>query len=575
MAANLSSPSPVGPDPLQLIEHMTQNAGAVQESLLTQILAQNAETDYLKGFSVDGVMDLEAFKSKVPLVTYEDIQPLIRRMADGDHSPILCAQPISQFLISSGSVGEPKLIPSTKEVLERTLLFCSLLMPVVNKHMKGLDGGIGLNFMFTRSDARTHGGTLARLSTSSLYKSDIMKNRPANIYTSPNEAIYCPDPFQSTYTQLLCGLYNRARVDRIETTFASALVRVLKFLHINWKQLTHDIRTGSLDPRVIDESIRGFMSRTYNQPNPELADSIARECAKDNWEGIITRIWPHAKYLWTIATGTMAQYIPTLDYYSGGLPIVSMTYASSESYLGINLQPTCKPCEVSYTFMPFIAYFEFLPSTGNSEEPVDLVNVEIGKEYEVVVTNGAGLYRYRLGDIVLVTGFYNSAPQFRFVRRKDVVLNIEWEKTKETELQAAVEKAAKMLLRPFGMGVADYTSFVDTTSVPDHYVMYWELLGTGSWPGDEVLERCCFAVEESLNLAYRMLRAGDGPIGPLEIRVVRNGAFEEVMENAVSRGVSISQYKVPRCVGSLKPVMDILESQVVSKHFSPSPPSLS
>ncbi|GER36366.1 auxin-responsive GH3 family protein [Striga asiatica] len=546
MAANSSSPSLIGPDPLQLIEHMTQNAGSVQESLLTQILAQNAETEYLKGFSVNGVMDLEAFKSQVPLVTYEDIQPLIRRMADGDHSPILCAQPISQFLI---------------------------------RHMKGLDGGIGLNFMFTRSDARTRGGTLARLSTSSLYKSDIMKNRPANIYTSPNEAIYCPDPFQSTYTQLLCGLYNRSRVDRIETTFASTLVRVIKFLHTNWKQLTHDIRTGSLDPRVTDESIRGYMSRTYNKPDPELADSIASECANDdNWEGIITRIWPHAKYLWTIATGTMAQYIPTLNYYSGGLPIVSMTYASSESYLGINLHPTCKTSEVSYTFMPFIAYFEFLPSTGQHSEqkPVDLVNVEIGKEYEVVVTNGAGLYRYRLGDIVLVTGFYNSAPQFRFVRRKDVVLNIEWEKTKETELQAAVEKAANKLLRPLGMGVADYTSFVDTTSVPDHYVMYWELMGTGSnWPGDEVLGQCCFEVEESLNLAYRTLRAGDGPIGPLEIRVVGSGAFEEVMESAVARGVSISQYKVPRCVGGFKQVMDILEARVVSKHFSPATPRVS
>ena len=99
-----------------------------------------------------------------------------------------------------------------------------------------------------------------------------------------------------------------------------------------------------------------------------------------------------------IVTGTMSQYIPTLDYYSNGLPLVCTMYASSECYFGVNLNPICKPAEVSYTLIPTMAYFEFLPVNRNMSltekelqlELVDLVDVQLGQEYELVVTTYAG-----------------------------------------------------------------------------------------------------------------------------------------------------------------------------------------
>jgi auxin responsive GH3 family protein len=90
-------------------------------------------------------------------------------------------------------------------------------------------------------------------------------------------------------------------------------------------------------------------------------------------------------------------------------------------------------------------------------------------------------------------------------------------------------------------------------------------------PSDEVLNQCCLVMEESLNTVYRQGRVADNSIGPLEIRVVKNGTFEELMDYAISRGASINQYKVPRCV-SFKPIMELLDSRVLSFHFSPSAP---
>ncbi|CAN4107774.1 unnamed protein product [Withania somnifera] len=558
---------------------MTRNADAVQERVLDEILTRNSQTEYLKRFKLDGPSDRQTFKSKIPVVTYEDLQPEIQRIANGDRSPILSAHPISEFLTSSGtSAGERKLMPTIKEELDRRQLLYSLLMPVMNLYVPGLDKGKGLYFLFIKSETKTPGGLLARPVLTSYYKSEHFKSRPHdpyNVYTSPNEAILCVDSFQSMYTQMLCGLYEREQVLRLGAVFASGLVRAIRFLQLHWPQLTHDIRTGTLNPQITNLSICERMSKIL-RPNPELADFVVEECCKENWEGIITRIWPKTKYLDVIVTGAMAQYIPTLDYYSGGLPKVCTMYAASECYFGLNLNPICKPSEVSYTIMPNMGYFEFLPqdptSTYSPTNLVDLVDVEVGKEYELVITTYAGLYRYRVGDILRVTGFHNSAPQFHFVRRKNVLLSIDSDKTDEAELQKAVENASK-LLRDFNTSVVDYTSYADTKTIPGHYVIYWELLmkDLNNSPSDEVLNKCCLAMEESLNTVYRQGRVACNSIGPLEIRVVKNGTFEELMDYAISRGASINQYKVPRCV-SFAPILELLDSRIMSTHFSPSLP---
>ncbi|GLJ20895.1 hypothetical protein SUGI_0381230 [Cryptomeria japonica] len=253
---------------------------------------------------------------------------------------------------------------------------------------------------------------------------------------------------------------------------------------------------------------------------------MERECSKESWEGIITRLWPNTKYLEVILTGAMAQYILTLDFYSGGLPQLCTMYASSECYFGLNLHPVSKPSEVSYTIMPNMGYFEFIALRGdnhsgkinNQPELVELADVKMGEEYELVVTTYAGLYRYRVGDVLRVTGFHNSAPQFHFVCRKNVMLSIDSDKTNEVELQNAVNKATGHL-ESYGARVIEYTSYADVSSIPGHYVLFWEL-NTSEVPA-KVLQQCCLTVEESLNSVYRQGRAADKSIGPLEIKKSR------------------------------------------------------
>src|SRR5690606_26621746 len=90
------------------------------------------------------------------------------------------------------------------------------------------------------------------------------------------------------------------------------------------------------------------------------------------------------------------------------------------------------------------AFFEFIPLAAVDEaQPatVDLKNLQVGSEYEIVLTSDAGLYRYRLGDIVRVTGWHATAPTFQFLYRRGTLLNLVGEKTSERHTASAITSA--------------------------------------------------------------------------------------------------------------------------------------
>ncbi|XP_062182779.1 indole-3-acetic acid-amido synthetase GH3.17-like isoform X2 [Phragmites australis] len=470
-------------------------------------------------------------------------------------------------------------MPSTEEELDRKTFLYNLLVPVMNKYVEGLDEGRGMYLLFVKPEITTASGLVARPVLTSYYKSGHFRQRPDSPYTrytSPNEAILCPDSAQSMYAQLLCGLARRGEVLRVGAVFASAFLRAVKFLEGHWRALCDDIRAGRVDARVTDPACREAVARVVAHPVPALADAIAAECAAGSWQGIVRRLWPRTKYIDVIVTGSMAQYIPLLEFYGDGLPLVSTMYASSESYFGINLRPLDKPEDVAYTLLPNMCYYEFIKVEKDSEEVregkvVNLIDVEVGGYYELVVTTFTGLYRYRVGDILQVSGFHNAAPQFRFVHRRNVVLSVDTDKTSEDDLLRAVT-AAKRLLAPLGGAIlSEYTAYADTTSIPGHYVLFWEL--TPPLPSHDdaavarIMASCCAAVEAGLDAVYRRCRSRDRSVGPLEIRVVSPGAFDALMDLCVSHGSSVNQYKTSRCIKHPDAIA-VLEARVVGRFFS-------
>ncbi|XP_010545027.1 PREDICTED: putative indole-3-acetic acid-amido synthetase GH3.9 [Tarenaya hassleriana] len=584
-----------GKNPLKELERITMNAAEVQEHILQEILGQNKDTQYLSKY-MKGSEDISEFKRSVPVIKYKDIYPYIQRIANGEDSSLVTGHPITEILCSSGtSAGEPKLMPSIAEDLDRRTFLYSLIMPIVNQYIPGLDKGKAMYLYFVKAETSTPGGLPVRAVLTSYYKSKHFKCRPYdpfNDLTSPIPAVLCEDSNQSMYCQLLSGLVHRHQVMRLGAVFASAFLRAISYLERRWLQLCRDIREGELDPMITDPGCRSSMSTLLESPNPGLADEIEEICRRSSWKGILYHLWPRAKFIEAVVTGSMAQYIPALQFYSGGkLPLVCPMYASSESYFGVNLKPLSNPADVAFTLLPNMCYFEFIPLGENgslsfddnddeevsSDKVVDLVDVKLGCYYELVVTTFAGLCRYRMGDVLQVAGFYNTAPQFRFICRRNVVLSVDNDKTNEEDLHRSIT-LAKKFLESHNALLVEYTSYVDTSSVPGHYVLFWEIQHHSGTPNGktamegEVIEECCISVEEELDYIYRQCRSKDRSVGPLEIRVVEGGSFEALMDLIISQGGSINQYKTPRCVKSNSGALKLLNGRVIGSFFSPRDP---
>ncbi|KAH7434150.1 hypothetical protein KP509_06G002900 [Ceratopteris richardii] len=404
--------------------------------------------------------------------------------------------------------------------------------------------------------------------------------------TSPVEAIVCDDGVQSMYCQLLCSLINRSKVVSVGAPFPSTMLRVIRFLEEKWPQLLRDIREKKLTGDMVTdvalrdatEAILAASSEEDGEGQAELLAKAYESCQENGGRDLIKRLWPYAKCVEVIVTGTMAQYVSMLQFYAGGLPLVSTIYASSECFCALNLRPLSSPTSISYTFVPTMAYFEFLPisSEPSPENLVDLSNVEVGKEYELVLTTDRGLYRYRIGDVLRVTGFHNSSPEFQILGRKDALISIDAEKTDEETLLRAVQTAISKKLDGTGFRLVDFTSMADLSTVPGHYVLFWEFASFGNTgqsrspciPEASVMEECCLAMESSFDTVYRHGRVREKFIGPLEIRVVSPGTFDALMDCCYAPGASMGQYKTPRYVNS-EALIHLLNSRVSHSFFSP------
>ncbi|KAL6627181.1 hypothetical protein ACP70R_030907 [Stipagrostis hirtigluma subsp. patula] len=574
-----------GEEVIAEFEELTRDAAAVQRETLRRILAENGGTEYLRRLGLAGRTDPDSFRACVPLATHADLEPYIARIADGDASAVLTAKPVTSISLSSGTTqGKRKYVPFNHELVKSTMQIYRTSYAFRNRAFP-VEKGKALQFIYGSRQFTTKGGLTATTATTNVYRSEEFAATMRAIQSqccSPDAVIFGPDFAQSLYCHLLCGLLFADEVRTVSATFAHSVVLAFQTFERVWEELCADIRAGALSPtRVTAPAVRQAVSALLAAPNPALADAVARKCAGlSNWYGVIPALFPNARYVHGIMTGSMEHYVKKLRHYAGGLPLVASEYGASEGWVGANVDPEAPPESAAFAVLPNIGYFEFIPlktSEGRAcadasyaeAEPVGLTEVAVGEHYEVVMTTFAAsfgrLYRYRLGDVVQVAGFYNSTPKLKFVCRRNLMLSINIDKNSEQDLQLAVDSAAKILAEE-KLEVVDYSSHADVSRDPGHYVVFWELNADA---GDDVLQSCCDELDRSFAdpgyVGSRKARA----IGPLELRVLQRGTFQKVLRHYLAHGAAVSQFKSPRCVApSNSGVLQILSGNAVKAFFS-------
>ncbi|MGB5331833.1 MAG: GH3 auxin-responsive promoter family protein, partial [Woeseiaceae bacterium] len=89
------------------------NVEAVQRRLLSTYLSRNAATAFGRANEFSRLKSWEDYSARVPIGTYDDFQPWITRIAEGeDH--VLTAEKVDMLEPSSGSSGPEKWVPYTR-----------------------------------------------------------------------------------------------------------------------------------------------------------------------------------------------------------------------------------------------------------------------------------------------------------------------------------------------------------------------------------------------------------------------------------------------------------------------------
>lgn len=104
-------------------------------------------------------------------------------------------------------------------------------------------------------------------------------------------------------------------------------------------------------------------------------------------------------------------------------------------------------------------FFEFADDDGNL---YNLHELEINKEYKIILSQKGGLYRYRIGDRIRVTHYYQNTPCLEFLGRNKVVSDLVGEK-----LHATFVKDALTLLN---LQTTNFKTLMPVAD-PPHYIL--------------------------------------------------------------------------------------------------------
>lgn len=504
-----------------------RQANSVSRQTLQQILQLNGSSKWGQEHGLSGPGAREAFQ-RLPVHTYDDFAPYVERTAAGE-AGVLTSEAITYFAVTSGTTGPQKMIPVTKR--QTRTVMNTMLAPIGLAAQAGLIGPLRGRYLQVQTEqitGTTPGGIPKGAATSGGLRA--MGPMMRLIWTSPYPVLQIQNQAVARYLHLLFAL-EEERLWALAAFFPSTLLYIFRALQQYSEDLLRDLNDGTITVNLeLDPGVRQQLS-AMRRPNPERARHLSRLLEQGRFTA--KDIWPQCGVVFAAGSGTFRFYVEQLEPYLGGIPVLSPIYAASEATVGIGL-----PDRPGYVIVPYAAYFEFLPVAGG-EEPLSLREVEEGAEYEVVLTNFAGLWRYRLGDQVRVVGRYGEAPIVEFLQRKGVGISMVGEKTSEAQIGSAFGAAC----RRTGAAVTDYLVTPDPETTPGRYLLLVEA-------DPPVVPALLEAFDDELRRTAPRYGANVrlGNIGPMGAWVLRPGAFERYREERVRAGASASQVKVPHVI---------------------------
>ena len=417
---------------------------ATNFKLLETILGDNKDTEYGKKYNFSEIKTIDDYKKNVPINKYDDYEPYIKRMYNGEKN-ILTAYPIIGYLFTSGSENFiQKKIPLTVKAM-KNLGFkpLSLRYKTMSKYKHEHNCyilHIG-NYHIDINKEPPKDIILSEITYYYLYKDKI---EDFNLYLGGPDLMFDNDTIDYFYEKIWISIL----VDYIEIIESVYLFSVLQFFiefEKNYKDIISDIRDRKINPtkRLSEKAKKYLLDLPVSE---ERLKYVETECQK-GFDNIASRLWKNIHMMCGITSKTFIYENKALDKYTKGIDKSSLLYASSESFIGF-------PVEINsfkYLIDPTYCFYEFIPynegNENNSNEVKTLLinEVENDELYELVTTTLSGFYRYKTGDIIQISKTKENEVLFEFISRNNLLINIKQEKTTIIHMEKLMKKMDEII----------------------------------------------------------------------------------------------------------------------------------
>ena len=275
----------------------------------------------------------------------------------------------------------------------------------------------------------------------------LARNQPAVVrpfYAIPNEVTDIRDPAARYYTTLRLSVAER--IGLIVLMNPGNLLKLAQLGDEHRESLIRDIHDGTLStafdiPPEIREKLRSRLRHGNAARARELTQIVERTgrlYPKEYWSQPIIACWLGG------TAGYQSRYLPE---YFGDSPLRDQGLVSSEGRHTIPIE-NIKPQGVLSIETGF---YEFVPVAEiDSAQPVALEGheLEVDRDYYLVMTTYSGYFRFNIGDIVRCKGFIGQAPLLEFLQKGDRCGDLEGEKVTEHQfLEAASDSAVALGIR--------------------------------------------------------------------------------------------------------------------------------
>jgi len=480
------------------INHMRQNGVALQQQAMQQLVAQAKDTAFGKDHHFQNIHTYEDFKTNVPIRDYEDLRPYIDRVVHGEADVTWPGKP-AYLAKTSGTTSGVKYIPLTKES-----------MP---EHIKAARNAL-LSYIHETGKAEFVDGKMIFLQGSPVMskKAGIDIGRLSGIVAHHVPAYLQKNRLPSYETN--CIEDWEQKVDAIvEETYAEDM-RLISGIP-PWCQMYFDRLSAKAGGKKIKDIFPNFKLYVYGGVNYEPYRARIEE---------------------SIGFG-----IDTIETYPASEGFIA--FQDSQKDKGLLLLVNSG---IFYEFIPSDEYFNENPTR------LSLANVELNKNYALIMNTNAGLWGYSIGDTVKFT----SLNPYKIVvtgRIKHYISAFG-----EHVIGEEVEHALMSVAKQEGVDVVEFT--VAPQVAPADGLPYHEwFVEFGKAPAnmESFIQKVDAALQKK-NIYYFDLIEGN-ILRPLVVRSLQPDSFINFMR---SQGKLGGQNKVPRLSNDRK-IADALAGYVI------------